>query len=257
MIRPAPPGEILQLLYLQERLQLIAPRTFIEVGPGRGAISRLLLNLGWRGVAYELGEDSAAEIQQTFCTEIAQGQYKIIAGDWLSSLGNGPAELVVSCMVMEHLDHRMEAAFMRHAAASLSPGGRMIGFVPAAPQYWGIEDDIAGHHRRYTREALQNLMARTGWRLTHVAGLTYPLSNLLLPISNRLVKRAEQKMLELSRVERTVRSGRRNVPGKTHFPAALGLLLNSTMMRPFHWLQKWCRRSENALVIYFEAEPGA
>jgi len=43
------PGTILQLMYLKERLVDVAPGRFIEVGPGTGEISNLLLKFGWGG----------------------------------------------------------------------------------------------------------------------------------------------------------------------------------------------------------------
>jgi hypothetical protein len=45
-----PPGTILQLMYLRERIGNIAPGRFVEIGPGSGEVSALLLELGWGGV---------------------------------------------------------------------------------------------------------------------------------------------------------------------------------------------------------------
>ena len=38
-----PPGTILQLMYLRERIKLLTPGRFVEVGPGTGTITALLL----------------------------------------------------------------------------------------------------------------------------------------------------------------------------------------------------------------------
>lgn len=59
-----------------------------------------------------------------------------------------------------------------------------------------------------------------GWSVDHLVGLTYPLANMLLPISNRLVAHSERDRLRLSLAERTMLSGDRHVPGKTGFPRA-------------------------------------
>ena len=157
-------------------------------------------------------------------------------------------------MVMEHLDETLQSTFLARAAASLEPTGLMIALVPGSPQHWGIEDDIAGHCRRYTRGAVQELLREHHWRLNHLAGLTFPLSNLLLPLSNFLVRRSEAQKLALSALERTRQSGRRVVRFKTHFPALLGLLLNEATLYPLHLLQKACAQVESALVLFFEAE---
>ena len=46
-----PPGTILQLMHVRERLTRIKPGVFVEVGPGTGEITALLLEIGWRGTA--------------------------------------------------------------------------------------------------------------------------------------------------------------------------------------------------------------
>ena len=253
-----PPGTVLQLMYLRERLRAVRPGRFIEVGPGSGEITRLLLDLGWEGESYDLDPVTIAALQQRFAVEIAAGRYRGVCADVLSLPDGEPrADLVISCMVMEHLDDDAEPRFMRKAAGLLQAGGRMIGLVPASPQHWGIEDDIAGHCRRYTREALHRIAAATGWKVEHVSGLTYPVSNMLLPLSNHLVRRNEDHKLALSAIERTRLSGRRTVKYKTHLPSFLGLLSNRYTLAPLHWLQKACGGARSALVLYFEARPAA
>jgi hypothetical protein len=93
------------------------------------------------------------------------------------------------------------------------------------------------------------------WNLLHVAGLTYPISNLLLPVSSLLERKSESSKLAMSPLERTKESGRRQVKFKTHFPSVLGMLLNRVAMGPAHSLQKMFSKPEKALVIYFEAKP--
>jgi SAM-dependent methyltransferase len=253
-----PPGTVLQLMYLRERLQGISPGRFIEVGPGNGVITRLLLDLGWQGESFDLDPLTIAGLREHFAPEIAAKRYRPVCEDVLSlPERQGDADLVISCMVMEHMGDSAERRFMRKAAGLLRPGGRMIGLVPASPAHWGIEDDIAGHCRRYTREALQRLADRTGWRLEHLSGLTYPFSNVLLPVSNHLVRRSENHKLRLSAEERTRLSGRRTVKYKTYLPSFLGVLSNRYTLAPLHWLQKACGGARDALVLYFEASPAA
>jgi SAM-dependent methyltransferase len=251
-----PPGTVLQLMYLRERLQGILPGRFVEVGPGKGEITRLLLDLGWTGESFDLDPLTIAALRERFVPEIAANRYRPVFEDVLSLPEKaGDADLVISCMVMEHMDDSAEPRFMRKAASLLRPGGRMIGLVPASPAHWGIEDEIAGHCRRYTREALQRLADATDWRVEHLSGLTYPVSNMLLPVSNHLVRRGEDHKLRLSAEERTRLSGRRTVKYKTYLPSFLGVLSNRYTLAPLHWLQKACGGARAALVLYFEARP--
>ena len=254
-----PPGTLLQLMYLDERLKAIAPGRFIEIGPGSGEITNRLLKAGWAGTVHDLSSETLTKIKKRFAPEIAAGRLTVTLGDYLNSIPSPTedrADLIISCMVMEHLDDESERKFMELSATRLKAGGRMVGFVPASPRHWGIEDDIAGHCRRYTRDSLLTLIRTSGWTISHIAGLTYPVSNLLLPVSNFLVRRHEASKLNLSSVERTKYSGRRNVRFKTHFPAVLKLFLNELTMLPLYWTQKLFANSGSALVLYFEATYG-
>ncbi|WP_428825261.1 class I SAM-dependent methyltransferase [Azonexus sp. IMCC34842] len=250
-----PPGTQLQLMYLRERLRRIQPGRFVEIGPGRGEITALLLELGWSGRSYDLDAKTICALASRFAKEMAAKRFVPVNGDFLSSEVAEQVDLVISCMVMEHLDDNKQAVFMVKAAEFLKLEGVLFSLVPASPGHWGIEDDIAGHCRRYTRAGVEQLVADSGWKLLHVVGLTFPLSNFLLPVSNFLVNRSEGQKLSLSPLERTKQSGRRSVKYKTYFPSMLGLFLNKYTLSPFHCVQKWCARSERALVLFFEAQP--
>lgn len=251
-----PPGTLLQLMFLQERLNKIRPGRFIEIGPGSGEITKLLLENGWRGTSFDLETETTDALKIRFESQIARGDFTVCNDDFIiSDPPETKADLVISCMVMEHLDSDDELKYMQQAANCLAVDGIMIGLVPASPDHWGIEDDIAGHFRRYTREAIIDLMQKAKWQHKYTAGLTFPVSNFLLPVSNFLVQRAENHKLDLSKLERTKQSGKRNVKYKTHFPSLLGVLLNKVTMLPLYLVQKAFLRSKKALVLYFEASP--
>lgn len=252
-----PPGTILQQMYLQERLRDTRPGTFVEVGAGQGIVSRTLLALGWKGRAYDLNPASLEVAEQVNADAVAAGRYATRHANWLDEADSEPADLVISCMVLEHLDDAAEARYLQRCREVLRPGGKGVLLVPGCPERWGMEDDIAGHLRRYTFESLRSRVEAQGLAVGHVAGLTYPLSNVLFPVSEFLVKRAERQKMALSAQERTELSGNRNVKFKTTFPSALGLVLNEVVMAPLHWLQKANARNPRSMVIYAEFSPAA
>lgn len=246
---PQAPGTILQHLYMRRRFVRRRPGTFVEVGVGNGLLSRELLRLRWRGEGWDLSETAVQIARATNRSAVASGRYRSRHGDWLEHTPE-PVDLVVASMVLEHLPD--EARFLHHCRRT---GGQLVLFVPASPQHWGIEDEIAGHKRRYTRDSLRDRLEGSGFVVSHLVGLTFPLSNLLLPLSNVLVRRTEAHKRSLSELERTRRSGVRNVPFKTTFPAVAGLMLNPVVLSPFHVAQMLTRGSDRALVLYAEASP--
>jgi SAM-dependent methyltransferase len=251
-----PPGTLLQQMYFRERLRALPQGRFIEVGAGQGIVSKTLLDLGWSGRAYELNRDALAAAAELNRAALGEGRYRLEQRDWLDAADTEPVDLVASCMVMEHLADADEARYLERCRKVLKRGGAGVLFVPGSPHHWGIEDEIAGHLRRYTFDSLRQSIEARGLRVRHMAGLTYPLSNLLFPLSEFLVRRAEGAKLALSPAERTRLSGNRDVPLKTRFPPPLRLVLNEWVLSPLHWLQKLNARNPRSLVIYAEFEEG-
>ena len=251
-----PPGTLLQLMYLRERIFHFTSGSFIEIGPGSGEITQLLLDCGWIGSSYDIDPKTIASLSKRFAKEIDERRYLPINQNYIECKPTPKkVDLVISSMVLEHLDDNAEISFMHKSKKCLKHKGLMIALVPASPRHWGIEDEIAGHYRRYTRQKLEQLTTNSSWDLLHIAGLTLPTSNFLLPISNFLVKRSELTKLELSFLERTKHSGRREVKFKTYLPTLFGLIVNKYTLNPLYKLQNFFSKSECALVLYFEATP--
>ena len=242
-------------MYFKERLRRLRPGFFVEVGSGRGELSRLLLEHGWSGIAFDLNPASPAHVEDINGEFIENGQFEIRPANWLDEEISRKADMIVSCMVLEHLNEKDEARYFEKCRRELSDSGVMVLLVPAGKQYWGIEDEIAGHFRRYTRDLLRKQMETSGFEVCHIAGLTFPVSNLLIPLSELLVKRAEEKKQAMTMQQKTIASGIRTVPFKTTFPWLLGLVLNEIVMYPFYWLQKLTRGSTRAMVLYTEGKP--
>ncbi|MAZ66595.1 MAG: hypothetical protein CMF25_05750 [Kangiellaceae bacterium] len=255
-MKALPPGTILQHMYLKRRLKLLKTGFFIEVGAGSGDITSILVSSGWKGVVFEMDVDSALALSRRFKKEISAGVLTILNQDFTKYIQPElKADLVLSSMVMEHFTDEEQCEFLYKSSQMLNSNGLLLGLVPSSPKHWGIEDEIAGHYRRYSANSLSELLSNSQWELSHVTGLTYPLSNIVLPLSNYLVSRSESHKKSMSAIERTSLSGRRNVPLKTHFPLMFKLLLNPFTLSPFYLLQRVFKNSPFSLVIYFEACP--
>ena len=90
---------------------------------------------------------------------------------------------------------------------------------PEFPDPLEGEDRIAGHLRRYTFAGVSALARSATLAIRNLRGLFHPLSNLLLPVFDFLVRAAETHQLNLTSHQRTIESGARDVPFKTKFPS--------------------------------------
>ncbi len=79
--------------------------------------------------------------------------------------------------VLEHVED--DTAFLRQLHAKLAPGGRLYISVPAYRLLWSVEDDYAGHFRRYRLAELGRVLEAAGFRVDFA---TYIFSFLPLPI---------------------------------------------------------------------------
>ena len=242
------------MLYVKDRLRNRGLRTFIEVGAGNGYLSRALLSIGLTGIGFDLNAEACENNRVENSAAVASGRYTVRCEDFVTAAVL-PADLIISSMVIEHLTAAELHAYFARCRNVVSTTGLIVTIVPASPRHWGIEDDIAGHQKRYTREDVREIASEHQLRVVHVAGLTYPVSNLLLGLSNRLARRAESWKLAMGAHERTLISGNRHVWGKTEFPDATRYLVNEVTLFPLHLLQYLTRGSRHALVLYAEMQP--
>jgi SAM-dependent methyltransferase len=75
----------------------------------------------------------------------------------------GQVDFVLCQNVLEHIGAEIPA--VRAMASALRPGGRLTLLVPAHPRLYGNLDRLYGHHRRYTREHLAEVVAGAGLEL--------------------------------------------------------------------------------------------
>ena len=132
------------------------------------------------------------------------------------------------------LEHVLEDSLaLSQLLQATQPGGGMLLTVPQHPSLWSSFDEYSGHHRRYTRHALVELVTRAGWEVLYVTSFVF----LLLPvmaISRKLVQSSSNpdplRELRISRVANsllriTLLVERMLLRCGIHFPAGGSLLL--------------------------------
>jgi SAM-dependent methyltransferase len=248
------PGSILQRIYFKNRLKNQFPDgfTFCEIGAGNGWNTSELLRINGSGVAYDLNKDCCINNRSKNGRAVSEGKLHVFNQDFLTTPIEAKYDVVFSCMVIEHLNSTDLDAYFERARSILNPNGIIVCLVPSNMDYWGIEDEIAGHFKRYEFQDLIQIAINQKLKISDIAGLTYPISNILFGLSNRIISKSEVQKKSLDMQQRTELSGNRGVQLKTTYPAFFRLVLNQTALRPLHWLQLIFREKADSMVIYVE-----
>ena len=133
---------------------------YVDVGSGGGGLPGLLT----RDFAFDemwLIDQHAAP-----GSKIAHPRVTQMTADLESFEANGlPAPDLITCLdVLEHL--RDPVPLLRELKQrAAGRGGAIVVTVPALQGLWSWWDERAGHHRRYTRQALQDVLTRSGWEV--------------------------------------------------------------------------------------------
>ncbi|PYP96018.1 MAG: hypothetical protein DMD38_09905 [Gemmatimonadetes bacterium] len=148
-----------------DRLRRWIGRRVLEIGSGIGNLSAFLVERE-RVVLTDTREEYLSRLRARFA-----GRPNIaVARLYLPNehnLGVGERFDTVICLnVLEHVaDHSGSLAAIRML---LAPSGRLVLLVPALPALFGTMDRALGHHRRYTRTGLLELLRATGFRVPHI-----------------------------------------------------------------------------------------
>jgi SAM-dependent methyltransferase len=146
--------------YRAYQYELIAPycgSSVLEVGAGDGNFSALLAGRE-RVVATDVDPDAVAAMSTRFHgTPGVQARHLDLEGD--PTLGP-PVETVVAINVLEHFER--DASTLRAMSELLTPGGRVVLWVPGYQQLYGDFDRSVGHYRRYTPASLRAAIRQAG-----------------------------------------------------------------------------------------------
>ena len=142
-----------------------------DIGGGNGFVAKGLAEAGFDVVLVEPGEEGARNarqrgLAQVVCATLEDAEFRD---------GSLPAAGLFD--VLEHVED--DAAFLRQLHAKLVPGGRLYISVPAYRLLWSVEDDYAGHFRRYRLAELRQVLETAGF---HIDFATYIFWFLPLPI---------------------------------------------------------------------------
>lgn len=147
-------------------------RDVIEVGAGTGSFSQYLLR--HKPSSLTLIEPSAdmylhlekrvKDLRKVHPNTDIQTHNNILkhVGKKLSVI----PDTIVYTNVMEHIED--DVAEMKHALKLLSPGGKLLIFVPALQSLLGSFDQQVGHFRRYSKKELVDKSSNAGFDIKQI-----------------------------------------------------------------------------------------
>jgi SAM-dependent methyltransferase len=145
--------------YLLDTVRHHAPRggKVLDFGAGGGQFAVPLAELGMDVTALEPDETLRGRLR-------AHG---LRAAASMQELGDSAFDYIYTLNVLEHIED--DSSALRSLHAKLTPGGRLLIYVPAFPVLYTSMDAKVGHVRRYTRETLTSRVSEAGFRIEHVA----------------------------------------------------------------------------------------
>ena len=157
--------------WISSRMAPYLGARMVEVGAGIGTFLGYLLALrpDARVTAIEPADNNYPHLARRFADD---PRVTPVHGYLDGALPAGEADAVVAVNVMEHVED--DAAFLRHAARALAPGGHLLLFVPALPALFGTLDEAFEHYRRYTRPELLGKLAAAGLEPVQVRYMNVP-----------------------------------------------------------------------------------
>jgi len=129
----------------------------VDIGCGTGSNLKVLGLAGLSGIGLD---------RSFYALSLARKKVKfpVLNGD-LNRLPIRPKSvgLIVAMDILEHLDNDIEGIHSFYQA--LKEGGILIMTVPAFRSLRGIQDEVTGHKRRYSRQEIVNKLRQEGFEM--------------------------------------------------------------------------------------------
>ena len=157
---------------ITDTVRRFPPPGFIaDVGAGNGFVSLGLQRAGYETLVIEPGPAGIRNARSRGLAPLVRAT--------LQDAGFLPGSLPAAGLfdVLEHIEDDEGALRLLHSL--IAPGGRLYLSVPAFDWLWSSEDDLAGHHHRYTVRRLSARVRAAGFEPEYA---TYVFAPLPLPI---------------------------------------------------------------------------
>jgi SAM-dependent methyltransferase len=151
--------------WMFERLRPWIGQSVLEIGSGIGNLSAFLADRE-RLVLTDTREEYLTRLRERFRGRPNISVARLYLPDDDRAVAGQRFDTIICLNVLEHVDDDISA--LQAIRRLLAPSGRLVLLVPALPALYGTIDRALGHHRRYKRAGLADLLNATGFKLAHI-----------------------------------------------------------------------------------------
>jgi SAM-dependent methyltransferase len=137
----------------------------LEIGSGIGNLSAFLLDRE-RLVLTDTREEYLSRLRARFAGRSNVAVERLYLPNEHGALTGQRFDTIICLNVLEHVHD--DIGSLVAIRGLLAPGGRLVLLVPALPALYGTIDRALGHHRRYRRGGLGELLGATGFTVAHI-----------------------------------------------------------------------------------------
>ncbi|MDZ7798794.1 MAG: class I SAM-dependent methyltransferase [Patescibacteria group bacterium] len=177
---------------------------FLDIGCGSGDFAFSLIKSNYMGHLIDFSK-KAAKIIKNRIKEEKSKELKFSQIDFLKFKTNKKFGLITFFEVLEHIENDQD--FLDKINFLLNSNGYIVFSVPARRKYWGIDDKLVGHFRRYEKAELINFLGKNNFQIIKFYSYGFPFLNLLKLIRIIFARREKNKILTRSKYELSQKSG--------------------------------------------------
>jgi SAM-dependent methyltransferase len=174
---------------IRRLVRAIRPNRTLDIGCGSGLITKVLAEASAEVVAVDVS-DQAIAVSRAALGEATNVRLMVAdvfqprdaIGDW-----RGSFDLVVLSEVLEHIPD--DEGALGTVWELLGEKGQLLLTVPGDPKLWNVEDERAGHVRRYTREELRRKLQKNGFQILRMVNWGFPITRWLYLLEVSLLLR--------------------------------------------------------------------
>ena len=149
----------------------------LDAGFGSGSLLTRLAKYNFKAQGIDLSEAFVKFVEKKLKTENLDRQIKVKKGNLMKmDFPDNYFDGIVCGEILEHIKN--DSLAVREMNRVLKKGGIGVITVPANPGLWDINDERAGHYRRYQKSELKALLENNGFKVDKVESWGFPLARI-------------------------------------------------------------------------------